>query len=155
MIGRLFTVAATLAGSGRFASGKRERTHASSGEKRESSHVCGNSMIAAKRRKDLVHPLDQEVRRVIAQRLGLKAISDAAARNSGVSGSPDIHGAVADHQSTFLSGARFAQQRFHPDRVRLLLLEAVPTIYAKKMLPDAESIENRHADAYGLIRQDR
>jgi hypothetical protein len=99
----------------------------------------------------VVHPLDQVIGRLVLQRLRLKTVSYAAAQDTGVSGSADVYRAVADHQCSFLSGAGFPEQRFHSDGMWLFLFEAIPSIYAEKMLPNSKPIENAPADADRLI----
>src|SRR5207248_8083469 len=96
---------------------------------------------------ELVHAVDQFRRGRIGQRLGLKPVGDSAASDSGVARGLHIHSAVAHHQGNVPAHARLAHECFHTHGVWLFEFEAVAAVYLEEVTVDAESVNDRAADA--------
>src|SRR5207249_3594867 len=86
----------------------------------------------------LLDPIDQQIRRIHCQRLRLKSIGHTARLHLGIARGPDIHAAVTHHHGEVAGGLAFRHEGLYPDRMRFLLLEAVPSVNALEVASHPE-----------------
>src|SRR5579872_4193052 len=85
----------------------------------------------------LLDAIEQQIGRFRSQRLRLKSVGNSACLHVGIAGRADVDGAVAHHHGAVLNRAALAHQGLDADRVRLLLLEAIAAVDARKVSTQA------------------
>ena len=86
------------------------------------------------------HIVHHQIRRLRDESLRLKPVRHAASRHSGIARGPNVHAAVPHHDGALARRAALAQQRFNPDRIGLLLLEAVPSVNLEEMFGQPQAL---------------
>jgi len=97
------------------------------------------------------HAVHQQVRGGIGQRFGLEPVGDATARNAGVAGGLNVHGAVADHQGAVAADAGLFPEGLHADGVGLLEVETIAAVDLEEVVVHAQAIDDQLADANRLV----
>ena len=105
-------------------------------------------------RKQLGQIVDEQVRRVLREKVAAKSVGHSANPSAGIARGLDIDFGIADNHHLRGRCAEIAQDRFDAHRVRLLALEAVAAIHMAKVAGHAQLLDNAAADSHGLIGED-
>jgi len=86
--------------------------------------------------------------------MGAEAVVHGGGQRSGVARGLHVHFGIADENRFVGRGSEFAQNCVGAKRIRFFCFKAVAAIDRAKIFGEAEALENAHADAHGLVRQD-
>src|SRR5579862_4163013 len=103
---------------------------------------------------EIRHMVNQNVGRKLAKGFGLKAPRHPAGGDTGVARGLNVNPGIAHHPRILRWRVHLRSQRLDPDRMRLLVIEAVAAVDAEKQRRKAETLHNPLTDANRLVRQD-